>query len=127
LSNIKNNSIIAAMRNEAARTCTVAVPRYSHSRNSRILFAERFELSVAIERLKLFELEVVGPKRSGSAIELVQKVKSELGLKEGHSAAMRRFNSSKVQSTEINGTYAVGEQSDPYFEPGPGPGKHLNL
>jgi hypothetical protein len=54
---------------------------------------------------------------------LVEKVKSELGFKASHRAAMRRFNSSNVQKfkcntelfePEINGTYALREQSETY-------------
>ena len=49
-------------------------------------------------------------------LDFVEKVKSELGLKAAHRAAMRRFNSSNVQKfkgnaelfePEINGTYVL--------------------
>ncbi len=56
-------------------------------------------------------------------LDFVEKVKSELGLKAAYRAAMRRFNSSNVQKfkgnaelfePEINGTYALREQSEAY-------------
>jgi len=63
-------------------------------------------------------------------LNFVEKVKSELGFKAAHRAAMQRFNSSracpgpdpgfKVQGNiglleqKINGTYALREQSEAY-------------
>jgi hypothetical protein len=56
-------------------------------------------------------------------LDFVEKVKSELGFKAAHRAAMRRFNSSNVQKfkcntelfePEINGTYALREQGETY-------------
>jgi hypothetical protein len=56
-------------------------------------------------------------------LNLLRQVKSELGFKPSHRAAMRRFNSSNVQKfkcntelfePEINGTYALREQSETY-------------
>jgi hypothetical protein len=56
-------------------------------------------------------------------LNLLRQVKSELGFKASHRAAMRRFNSSNVQKfkcntepfePEINGTYALREQSETY-------------
>jgi hypothetical protein len=48
-------------------------------------------------------------------LNFVAKVKSELGLK-----------ASRREVIDEGGTYALGEQSEPYFEPGSGPGKLLN-
>jgi hypothetical protein len=56
-------------------------------------------------------------------LNFVTKVKSELGLKGSHLAAMRRFNSSNVQKfkgsaerfePEINGTYVLREETEAY-------------
>ena len=55
-------------------------------------------------------------------LNFVEKVKGELGFKAAHPAAMRPFNSSKVQTfnvaalcgPQINSTYALREQSEAY-------------
>jgi len=72
---------------------------------------------------------VVGAIAVGN-LSFVEKLKSELGFKAAHPAAMRRFNSSracpgpdpgfKVQGNtglleqEINGTYALRERSEAF-------------
>ena len=71
--------------------------------NSRILFLERFELSVAIERLERFEPTVVGRKRSQRQFEFCSNVKSELGLK-----------ASRREVIDEGGTYALREPSEAY-------------
>ena len=65
---------------------------------------ERFELSVAIERLERFEPTVVGRKRSQiGKLNFVAKVKSELGLK-----------ASRREVIDEGGTYALREESEAY-------------